>query len=73
LQPGGKQFYVSPVAADGLIYVVDTEGKLTVVKAGREWKQVKSIDLGERCWATPAICDGRLYVRTNKSLFCFGG
>jgi outer membrane protein assembly factor BamB len=72
LQPGGKQFYVSPVAADGLIYVVDTEGKLMVVKAGREWKQVKSIDLGERCWATPAICDGRLYVRTSKSLFCFG-
>ncbi|HEV3300305.1 MAG TPA: PQQ-binding-like beta-propeller repeat protein [Planctomycetaceae bacterium] len=72
LQPGGKQFYVSPVAADGMIYLVDTEGKMTVVKAGRDWKQLTTIDLGERCWATPAICGGRLYVRTSKSLFCFG-
>ncbi len=72
LQQGGKQFYVSPVAADGLIYLLDTEGKLMVVKAGRDWKQLRTIDLGEHCFATPAICDGRLYVRTNKSLFCFG-
>jgi hypothetical protein len=27
--------------------------------------------LGEPCSATPAISDGRLYVRTAKSLFCF--
>jgi outer membrane protein assembly factor BamB len=72
LQPGGKQVYGSPVAADGLIYVADTDGKVTVVKAGRDWKQLRTVDLGERCWATPAICDGRLYVRTSKSLFCFG-
>ncbi len=72
LQPGGKQFYVSPVAADGLIYLVDTDGKVTVVKAGRDWKQLKTNELGERCFATPAIANGRLYVRTSKSLYCFG-
>jgi outer membrane protein assembly factor BamB len=72
LQPGGKQFYVSPVAADGLIYVVDTEGKVTVIKAGRDWKQLKTNELGEPCFATPAIADGRVYVRTSKSLYCFG-
>ncbi|HEV7998813.1 MAG TPA: PQQ-binding-like beta-propeller repeat protein [Planctomycetaceae bacterium] len=72
LQQGGKQFYVSPVAADGLIYLLDIEGKLMVVKAGRDWKQLRTIDLGEHCFATPAICDGRLYIRTSKSLFCFG-
>jgi hypothetical protein len=33
---------------------------------------VKTIELGEPCVATPAIADGRLYVRTSKSLFCFG-
>jgi outer membrane protein assembly factor BamB len=72
LQPGGKQFYVSPVAAGGLIYLVDTEGRVTVVKAGRDWKQLSSNDLGEGCFATPAIADGRLYLRTNKTLYCFG-
>ena len=25
-----------------------------------------------KCWATPAICDGRLFVRTDKSIYCFG-
>jgi outer membrane protein assembly factor BamB len=60
------------VAADGLIYLVDADGWLSVVKAGRDWQQVKTIELGEPCVATPAIADGRLYVRTSKSLFCFG-
>jgi hypothetical protein len=55
-----------------LIYIVDADGRMSVVKAGREWKQLKTNELGEHCVATPAICDGRLYVRTGKSLFCFG-
>jgi outer membrane protein assembly factor BamB len=72
LKPGGHQVDASPVAADGLIYLVDADGWLSVVKAGRDWQQVKTIELGEPCVATPAIADGRLYVRTSKSLFCFG-
>jgi outer membrane protein assembly factor BamB len=72
LNPGGRQFDASPVAADGRIYLLDAEGGLSVVKAGRDWKQLKSSELGEPCFSTPAICDGRIYVRTTKSLFCFG-
>ena len=72
LQPAGRVYDASPVAADGLIYVVDSDGKMSVVKAGRDWKQLKSNELGEGCVATPAICDGRLYVRTSKFLYCFG-
>ena len=72
LQPAGRTYDASPIAADGLIYIVDADGRMSVVKAGREWKQLKTNELGEHCVATPAICDGRLYVRTGKSLFCFG-
>ena len=72
LKPGGHQVDASPVAADGLIYLVDADGWLSIVKAGRNWQQLKSVELGEPCVATPAISDGRLYVRTSKSLFCFG-
>jgi outer membrane protein assembly factor BamB len=72
LQPAGRTYDASPIAADGLIYLVDADGRMSVVKAGREWKQLKTNELGEHCVATPAICDGRLYVRTGKSLFCFG-
>ena len=67
---GGNR--VRPVAGDGKVFVVDTEGRLTVLKAGREWKELSSISLGEPCFATPAICQGRVYVRTSQGLYCFG-
>ena len=35
LSQGAKQFYASPVAADGKLFLVDTEGRLTVLKAGQ--------------------------------------
>jgi outer membrane protein assembly factor BamB len=72
LQSHSRQYYASPIAADGLIFVLDTEGGLTVVKAGRDWTALATNELGESCWATPAISDGRLYVRSDKSIFCFG-
>jgi len=72
LQPAGGVYDASLVAGDGVIYAVDSDGKMSVVKAGRDWKQVKSNELGDGCVATPAICDGRLYVRTTKFLYCFG-
>ena len=72
VEPKSRKYYASPIAADGLIFLLDTEGGLSVVKAGRDWKPLAQNELGEACWATPAISDGRLYVRTDKSLYCFG-
>jgi outer membrane protein assembly factor BamB len=72
LQGHGRQYYASPIAADGKIFLLDTEGGLSVVKAGRDWTTLATSELGETCWATPAISDGRLYVRTDKSIYCFG-
>jgi outer membrane protein assembly factor BamB len=72
LQSHSRQYYASPVAADGKIFLLDVEGGVSVVKAGKDWKTLATNELGESAWATPAISDGRLYVRTNKSLFCFG-
>jgi hypothetical protein len=60
------------VAGDGKIYLVNTDGQLTVLKAGAEWEQLSSQPLGEPCFATPAVCNNRIYVRTEKTLFCFG-
>jgi outer membrane protein assembly factor BamB len=72
LQGHGRQYYASPIAADGKIFLIDTEGGLSVVKAGCDWTTLATSELGEACWATPAISDGRLYVRTDKSIYCFG-
>jgi hypothetical protein len=65
-------YYASPVAGDGKIYLVSLEGKVTVLKAGTDWQILSTGDLGERVIATPAITDGRVYVRTETVLYCFG-
>jgi outer membrane protein assembly factor BamB len=72
LKPGGRRYDASPIAADGLLFLLDADGGLSVVRAGREWNQLTTNEMGEPCSATPAMSDGRLYVRTAKSLFCFG-
>ena len=64
-------YYASPVAADGKLFTVSEEGKLTVLKAGGQWEILSVNDLGEPAHATPAIADGKLYVRTHKALYCF--
>ena len=47
LKKGGKEFYASPVAGDGKVYVVDRSGRLTVLKAAAEWEELSSADFGE--------------------------
>jgi outer membrane protein assembly factor BamB len=64
-------YFSSPVAADDKIYTLSEEGKVTVIKPGREWEILAVNDLGDSCRATPAIADGRLYIRTRGALYCF--
>ncbi|HYP12478.1 MAG TPA: PQQ-binding-like beta-propeller repeat protein [Bryobacteraceae bacterium] len=65
-------YYASPVAADGKIYFVSKEGKLTVIKPGAPWEVLASADLAEQVIATPAIAGDRIYVRTEGYLYAFG-
>ena len=65
-------YYSSPVAADGRIFVVSEAGKLSVVKAGKDWELLSLNDMNEPCYATPALADSRVYVRTQTRLYCFG-
>jgi len=66
------QYFASPVAADGKIYMVSESGHLVVVKAGADWEVLAVNDLDEPCYATPALVDGRVYVRTAGHLYAFG-
>lgn len=66
-------YYASPVAADGRIYVASLPGKLTVVKCGGDKPEIlHQADFGERILATPAIAGKSIYVRTEKHLWAFG-
>jgi outer membrane protein assembly factor BamB len=66
-------YSASPVAAGGRIYLANEDGVVFVVRAGKEWEVIASNDLGEAIYATPALSQGRIYVRGQKSLFAFGG
>jgi len=65
-------YSASPVATGGRIYFANEDGILSVVRAGKDWEAIASNDLGEPLFATPALADGRIYVRGQKSLFSFG-
>ncbi len=58
----------SAVAADGKIYYVDEEGTVYVLKAGPEFEVIATNTLGEYTLATPAISEGALFFRTQKSV-----
>jgi outer membrane protein assembly factor BamB len=64
-------YYSSPIAAGGRIYTLSEEGKLSVIRAGRDWEVLATHDFNESCHATPAIADGKMYVRTHSVLYCF--
>jgi hypothetical protein len=66
------EYYASPVAADGKVFFVSKTGILTVLKAGPEQAVLSGADFDEEVAATPAIADGRLYLRTKSALYCFG-
>ncbi|MGE0537488.1 MAG: PQQ-binding-like beta-propeller repeat protein [Pirellulales bacterium] len=66
------EYYASPVAGDGKIYVTGENGFVVVLAAGAELQILAKNDLGGTCIATPAIADGRLYFRTTEKLLCFG-
>ena len=65
-------YSASPVAAEGRVYLASEEGKVSVMKADREWSTLVVNDLGEGCFSTPALSRGRIYLRTSEALYCFG-
>ena len=65
------RYWSSPVAADGRIFVVSADGKVVVLRAAAEWEILAINNLDEDTFATPAILDGRIYVRTRAALYCF--
>ncbi len=72
LRDAVDQYYASPVAGDGKVYFVSRTGFVSVLRAGGEQELLTSGDFEEEVTATPALADGRIYVRTRSALYCFG-
>ncbi|MDO8951916.1 MAG: PQQ-binding-like beta-propeller repeat protein, partial [Draconibacterium sp.] len=64
----GNSYTSSPVAAAGIIYIADNDGKVYSVKAGPEFHILHENNLGETYMSTPAIADNYLFFRTVNHL-----
>ena len=62
------------MAADGHIYFLghNKVGQCTVVDASREFHVVAENVLDDEFTASPAVSDGRIYLRGRKSLYAIG-
>ena len=64
------EFYSSPMIVEGKLYVFANDGKVFIYTANSAFTQVGAFETGEKTFATPAFTDGRIVVRTDKSLYC---
>jgi outer membrane protein assembly factor BamB len=68
----GGIYYASPVAGDGKVYVASESGVVVVCKDGEKFEVLERNDLDEPIKATPALADGKIYLRTATHLYAFG-
>ena len=75
----GKELYLertysgqhrsSPMYADGHIYFGSNDGHFSVVRAGREFKLVSTMEMGEAITASAIVSNGTLYIRSYEALY----
>ena len=68
----GGNYFGSPVYADGKLFSVSASGELVVVEASDQFKVLSRYGLNEICRSTPAMAEGKLFVRTERHLWSFG-
>jgi outer membrane protein assembly factor BamB len=68
----GGVYTASPVAADGKVYFMSETGETIVLKAGRSPDVLARNVINGRVLASPAISNGRLFVRTDDRIVAIG-
>lgn len=66
----GGNFSASPVLAGGSIYFLSEAGETIIIAAGPQFKILARNPLGEKCQASIALSGPRLFIRSEKNLFC---
>ncbi len=66
---GGK-FFGSPICLGNRLLALSIDGQAVMVAATREYKELGRTELGEGTESTPAVADGRLFLRTESKLRC---
>jgi outer membrane protein assembly factor BamB len=67
----GSQFSASPVAMNGMLFCPSEDGDVLVIKAGDQYELLAKNTLGtESIMASPAVSDGKMFIRSTKYLYC---
>jgi outer membrane protein assembly factor BamB len=69
----GSNFSGSPIRVADKLYCIDESGVVYVMSADKQLKVLAKNPLGEESRSTPAVADGRLYLRTYSHLISLGG
>lgn len=64
--------HASPVLIEGLVFLINDDGEVNIIKPNVEFERIAKYNLGESCYASPAISDGQVFLRGFEHLFCFG-
>src|SRR5262249_32662949 len=68
----GKHHTASPVVIGEHLFFPDDDGRTWVLKAAPQFEVVSRNELGEECYASPAVSRGQIFLRTLSSLYCIG-
>lgn len=65
----GGNYSASPLSADGKIYIQGEQGEAIVIKAGHEYNEIARNKLEGRTFASYAVLESSLLIRTEKQLY----
>ena len=66
------EYKASPIVADARVYFLNTTGLTTVVSASARYEKLTENQLDDITLASPAVSQGRIYVRGQKHLYAIG-
>ncbi|MHC4437891.1 MAG: PQQ-like beta-propeller repeat protein, partial [Planctomycetota bacterium] len=67
-----EYFMASPSLVGNNLYLLSEKGAMFIAEVGTEYKELAKCELGEKCHASPAFADGRIYIRGVEHLYCIG-
>lgn len=65
-------YKASPVVAEDRVYFLNTAGLCTVISAGARFEKLTENQVSDETLASPAIADGRIYLRGREHLYAVG-
>ena len=65
-------YYSSPIGVDGKVYIASEHGKVVVLRAAGDWEILAINEFDSDIYATPAMSEGRMYVRTRNAVYAIG-